>query len=255
MQHYNILLLAAICLSFTLYSCNGPSEAEQIVQKAIHKHGGDQYTHATISFKFRDRHYRATLNQGEFVYESIFQDTTGNNVHDTLSNEGYTRIVNGQQQALSEKDSIAYANSLNSVIYFALLPYFLKDPAANKELLGTDTVKGAPYYEIKVTFEKEKGGEDFQDEFIYWIHQDNFTMDYLAYRYYTGKGGTRFREAYNTRNVNGIRFADYINYESTVEDFELQDYDSLFEAGQVKEFSRINLENIEVENIPTGNEI
>lgn len=250
MKYQNIFLLIITCLSTILHACQGPSEAEEIVKKAINEHGGDQYTHAVISFKFRDRHYRATLNQGKFLYESTFQDSTGNHVHDQLSNDGYTRVVNDQKQDLSERDSTAYASSLNSVIYFALLPYFLNDAAANKELLGTDTVKGSPYYEIKVTFEKEKGGEDFQDEFVYWIHQNDFTMDYLAYRYHTEGGGTRFREAYNTRGVNGIRFADYINYESTVEDFALQDYDSLFETGQVKEFSRINLENIEVENIP-----
>ncbi len=246
---YYPLILLSVWLLLMVSSCQGPSEAEQIVKKSVNAHGGDQYAHAAIGFKFRDRQYQAMLNQGRFLYESTFQDSTGNNVHDSLSNKGYTRIVNGQQQSLSEKDSIAFANSLNSVIYFALLPYFLNDPAANKELLGTDTIKGLPYYEIKVTFAEKKGGKDFQDEYVYWIQHDTFTMDYFAYSYHTEGGGTRFREAYNTRGVDGIRFADYINYEATVKEFALQDYDSLFEAGQVKEFSSIKLEQVTVENI------
>lgn len=230
-------------------ACQGPSEAEKIIDKAITEHGGEQYQHAVISFKFRDRYYRATIDQGRFVYESVFEDSLGHDIHDTLSNKGFARTLEGKKQELSTKDSAAYANSLNSVIYFALLPHFLDDPAAHKELVGADTIQGEPYYEISVTFEEDQGGKDFQDEFMYWIHQEHYTMDYLAYSYHTEGGGTRFREAFNTRGVNGIRFADYINYESTVADFDLQDYDSLFEAGQVKEFSRIILEDVTVENI------
>ena len=201
---------------------------------------------ALISFDFRKKHYQAQLDQGQFVYESTGEDSTGARVHDVLTNNRFTRTVNGQPVELTEEDRQRYGNSLNSVVYFVLLPYPLNDPAVNKEYVGETTLAGEPYHKIRVIFGQEGGGTDFDDEYIYWIHRDRHTMDYLAYSFEVNGGGTRFREAYNVRTVGGIRFADYVNYESTTSDFALEDYDQLFEAGKVKELSRIETENIEV---------
>lgn len=244
----SIILALAFCIYF-LSACHTQSDAEEIITKAINAHGGEQYKHVKIAFDFRRKHYNVMLNQGQFIYERVFNDSIGT-VHDQLSNNGLIRKVNNEEVNLSDEDESKYANSLNSVVYFALIPSSLNDPAVNKELIGQDTVKGEPYYEIRVTFDQQGGGKDYEDEFVYWIHQQKYTMDYLAYKFHTDGGGTRFREAYNTRGVNGIRFADYINYESTIKDFELEDYNELFEEGKVKEISRIQLENVEVENIP-----
>lgn len=231
-------------------SCEVNREGEEIIDRAITAHGGSQYQHAKISFDFRKKHYEVIMDHGHFTYESILTDSTGK-VHDMLNNEEFVRKINNKEVELNEEDQNKYANSLNSVVYFALLPNFLSDPAAKKKLIGEANVKGKPYYKVKVTFKKEGGGEDFDDVFVYWIHQEDYTMDYLAYEFHVDGGGTRFREAYNVRGVNGIRFADYINYESTVKDFDLEDYDQLYEEGKVKKLSRIILKNVEVENIPS----
>lgn len=232
-----------------LTSCEVNREAEEIIDRAITAHGGEQYNRARISFDFRERHYEIILDQGRFMYESVWTDSAGNAYHDILDNEGFVRKVNDEEVELSEEDQQKYTNSLNSVVYFALLPKFLNDPAVNKKLIGEAKVKGKPYYKIKVTFDKKGGGSDHEDVFVYWIHQEAYTMDYLAYEFHVNEGGTRFREAYNVRGVNGIRFADYINYESTVEDFKLKDYDQLYEEDKVKELSRIELRNIKVEDL------
>lgn len=221
------------------------NEAQRIIDQAIDVHGGDQLENTHISFDFRKRHFEVDMHQGQYQYESFFEDSLGS-VHDVLNNQRFTREVNGEKISLSAEDSIAYKNSLNSVIYFALLPYFLNDPAVNKKLLGETMIKGEPYDEIQVTFEQEGGGSDHEDVYIYWIHQEDKTMDYLAYSFHVNEGGTRFREAYNIREIEGIRFADYINYESTAEAFALEDYETLFEEGKVEELSRIELENVEV---------
>jgi len=163
-----------------------------------------------------------------------------------LNNKGLFREINGQKVSLSPKDSSAYSNSVNSVLYFALLPYFLNDPAVNATYLGEADIKGEPYHEIMVTFSKEGGGKDHEDEFVYWIHQERHTMDYLAYNYLTDGGGARFREAYNTRTVEGIRFADYINYKPEGDSRDVATFDSLFEAGKLEELSRIDSENVQV---------
>ncbi len=237
------LFLLSLLLFF---ACQPKNEAQKIIDQAIAKHGGAQLSHAQLSFDFRERHYEVKLNQGQFQYESMFEDSLGNTLHDELDNEGFSRKVNGEEINLSEEDNSRFTNSLNSVVYFALLPYYLNDQAVNKKLLGQTMIKGEPYHEIEVTFNQEGGGADHEDVYIYWVHQQNKTMDYLAYSYHTDDVGTRFREAYNVREIGGIRFADYINYEGTLENFSLEDYETLFEEGKVKEFSRIELKNIEV---------
>lgn len=221
--------------------------ATRVIKQAIERHGGDRYDHSFIEFDFRDRHYTSRRNDGRFMYERIFTDEEGRPIRDVLSNDGFHREINGEQVAISAKDSSAYSNSVNSVLYFVQLPYFLMDPAVYRTYLGETTIKGEPYHEVKVTFSKEGGGKDFEDEFVYWIHQDNHTLDYLAYNYLTDGGGARFREAYNVRTVEGIRFADYINYKPAEDAREVAIFDSLFEAGKMKEVSRIDSKNIQVQ--------
>ena len=233
---------------FGLLSCQQSDtqrQAQRIIDRAIEAHGGEALQQVHISFDFRKYHYEVQLDQGKFIYERTGEDSVGF-VHDVLTNQHFTRSVDNQPRNLSEKEQDTYRNSLNSVVYFVLLPYPLNDPAANKEYLGETMLQGEPYHKIKVTFDQEGGGDDFNDEFIYWIHRKRYTMDYLAYEFHVNDGGTRFREAYNVRKIQGIRFADYINYEST-QKVPLEEYDRLFEEGKVKELSRIETKNVEVQ--------
>jgi len=240
MRYYSLLSLLGL---FTLAACNTQPDAQQIIDRSIATHGGEQLQQSHFSFDFRKKHIEVHFENGSFRYESFLDDSIGQ-VHDVLTNEGFSREVNEQLLDLSDEDNTKYMNTLNSIVYFALLPYYLNDPAVNKQLLGTTTIKGKPYFEIKITFDQEGGGTDYEDEFVYWIHQDDYTMDYLAYSFHVNDGGTRFREAYNVREIGGIRFADYVNYESTIEDFALDDYEQLFQEGKVEELSRIELENV-----------
>ena len=224
-------------------------KAQEIIDSAITKQGGQLVAQSRIAFDFRDRHYVSSRSGGNFTYERIFTDTLNHKVHDQLSNDNFQRKINETVVALSAKDSAAYSNSVNSVIYFAFLPYFLNDAAVQKDYLGEVSIKGEPYHKVKVTFRKEGGGKDFEDQFVYWFHKDKMSMDYLAYNYQVDGGGARFREAYNVRIVNGIRFADYINYKPINKSMEVETFDELFEKGKMKEVSRIDLENISVERL------
>ncbi len=224
--------------------------AQTIIDQCIAKHGGEAYSQMKLSFSFRDRTYKGSRRDGRFSYERLLVQEDGTTLLDMLDNDRLIRKQNGTQIELSSKDSSAYANSVNSVFYFALLPYFLNDPAAIKTYLGTSSIKQQPYHKIQITFRQEGGGKDFEDQFVYWIHRDNYTMDYLAYNYLTDGGGARFREAYNIRTIEGIRFADYINYKPEPDTREVAKFDALFEQGLMKELSRIDTENIEVELLP-----
>lgn len=220
--------------------------AQKLVDAVIKKHGLQKLDKSVVEFDFRDRHYRATRDGGRFVYERIFEDSLGT-YHDSLSNDNFVRRLNGELVELTDKKKNAYSNSVNSVIYFALLPYFLNDPAANKTHLGEVEIKGEPYEKIKVSFNQEGGGKDHEDVFIYWFHRNQRTMDYLAYNYQTDGGGARFRVAYNVREIEGVRFADYINLKPKEKTMAVETFDQLYESGGLEELSRIETENIRVE--------
>ena len=146
-----------------------------------------------------------------------------------------------------------YHRSINAVHYFSILPYGLNDKAVNKTYLGDVDIKGKPYYKIEVTFDKEGGGEDYDDVFVYWINKDTHEADYLAYSYNEGPKdiGMRFREAYNRREVNGLSFTDYNNYKPTDSLATVYDLDSLFVANKLQLLSKIKLKHITVNLLPT----
>ena len=225
-----------------------PSEikAQKIIDKAIEAHGGEKYDDLKIEFDFRNRHYKAERKDDFFKYERIFKDTADQKFHDILTNDGFTRTINEELADVTEKKQSAYSNSINSVIYFALLPYFLNDPAVMKNYAGEEKIKDLYYHKVKVTFKQEGGGKDFEDVFMYWINKETFTMDYLAYNYLTDGGGARFRKAYNTRSINGLRFADYENYKPNEKTRDIDKFGQLFQNEELKLLSKIESKNIKV---------
>lgn len=243
------LILIALLVSVISLSCDTSvkkSEGEKIIEKSIEASGGRNYENAEIEFTFRNMKYRSKRNGDIFRLERVVEDSTGNTTHDVLSNEGLTRYKNHKVATVPDTMVTRISDGVNSVHYFVQVPYVLNSPAANKELLGEDEVEGETYYEVKVTFREEGGGTDFEDEFLYWIHKENFTVDYLAYRFFTNDGGIRFRKALNPRVVEGIRFIDYQNYKTDELSTPLRDLDSLYEAGKLEFFSDIQTENISV---------
>ena len=228
------------------------SQAQQIIQAAIEKHGGSHYEKNLTTFRFRGRNYEAARRGGKFEYKRIFNDSLGRYVEDVLNNDGFYRKIEGAKTDLKPEKSKAYANSVNSVIYFAHLPYFLEDPAVKSDYLGAETIKDQPYHKVKITFKQEGGGKDFEDEFVYWFHQDSMTLDYLAYNYLTDGGGARFRSAYNIRKVEGIRFADFINFKPQTKRRDVEAFGKLYEKGELVELSKIETENIQSYSVKIG---
>jgi len=241
-------LFGLLLLGIAVVSCKTETSlsAQDIVDKTIETSGGEKYLNAEIDFDFRDKHYRSVRNDGMFQYEREFQDSIGT-IKDVLNNEGFERYVNDQVADIPDSMAVKYTSSVNSVHYFALLPYGLNDAAVNKSSLDEVSLKDKLYYKIKVTFNQEGGGEDFEDVFIYWIDKETFKANYIAYSYIEDDGiGIRFREAYNERIVNGLRFVDYNNYKSEDSSVTLLDLDKAFESGNLKLLSKIELENISV---------
>lgn len=237
-------LLAA--LSLLAMSCSSKKDPQGIIDRSIEAHGGNRIAQSHIQFDFRNRHYSFYKTNGLFKYTREFTDTLGK-VSDVLTNSGLVRFINGDTAKISIEKKAAYSNSVNSVIYFALLPYGLNDPAVRKTYFGETSIKNQSYYRIKITFDQSGGGDDHEDVFLYWINKDHFTVDYFAYSYHTDGGGIRFREAINRRTVMGVLFQDYINYKPKSELIPLDDLETLFLANKLERLSEINLENIVVQ--------
>lgn len=241
-----------IALLFVAAACQQQPTAEEIIDRSIEAYGGQKVYNSIIEFDFRKRHYVAKYHNNRFELKRIFTDTLGNHYVDVLTNEGFTRTVNDSLAQLDDEWRGKYASSVNSVIYFFRIPFVLKDPAVIAELLGTTQMDGKEYYEVKVTFKQEGGGEDYSDTFIYWIDTQSYFIDYFAYEYHTNGGGKRFRKAINPRVVNGLRIVDYINYKPKDLQVDIADYDQYFFEGGLEELSRIINTNVTVEYLQAG---
>jgi hypothetical protein len=208
--------------------------------------GGDMLQNAEVSFRFRVRDYVYRMEGGDYEYTRRYEDTSGTITVDVLTNEGLTRTVNGDTVNLDSTWSNRYSNSVNSVIYFAFLPFRLNDPAVIKTYNGIVAIKDKNYHEILVRFKEEGGGADHDDNFLYWFDVDTYALDYLAYDYLTNGGGVRFRQAINRRTINGLTVQDYINYKPESDTIVLADMREAFESDELVELSRILIENVRV---------
>lgn len=252
-----LLIIVLIGLS----SCSSPSDesgseattsrADSIVQAAIAAHGGDVLDRAIVTFDFRGIDFRVERDGGTYRYERTYTDSLGRSVREVLTNDSLYRAVDGERVDLTADERNAVRVDVNSVPYFALLPYNLQDAAVQPEYSGTDTMDGTAYHRIRVTFQQEGGGPDWEDVFMYWFAQDDLSMDYLAYAYGFAPDeeyGTRFREAYDIRTIEGVRFADYMNYTTPGDSLrDLTRYPDYLAGDSLELVSRVDTDSVQVQ--------
>lgn len=243
----NKIIFLLLLILFTSCKTDSKKElsAQEIIDKSIEVSGGKLHNKKLVSFLFRDRKYIGENNNGKKILKRItFTDSL--RITDVKRHNSFERYFN--DSLIYTPDSIAnrYSNSVNSVHYFARLPYGLNDAAVKKELIGETIIENRTYYKVKVTFAQENGGKDFEDIYIYWFNKETFKPDYLAYKFYTDGGGIRFREAYNERYVEGIRFVDYNNLKPINREVSIYKTDSLFGLKELELLSKIELDSIEV---------
>jgi len=229
------------------YSCSQVTDPQQIVDRAIEASGTARLKNSEASFTFRNIQYEYFFSNGIYKFTRIQSDTLGNEVKDILTNDGLIRYINGDTTTITDERKGAYSRSINSVMYFAFLPLWLNDDAVIKEYRGNKQIKDRNYHEVKVTFRQEGGGDHYEDIFLYWFDMEDFSMDYMAYKYYTDGGGIRFREAFNTREIERIAIQDYRNLkpeDST--NIELNDLIEAFENDELELLSIIELKEVTI---------
>lgn len=243
MKVYLILLFALV-----ITSCGErepkPISSQTIVDKAIEVSGGDRYTSSTISFVFRDHKYVLENKENQRILKRITA-TDSSTIVDVKKPNDHQRFINDRLVSVPDSMASKYANSINSVHYFAYLPYGLNDRAVKKRLLGEVKINDITYYKMEVTFEQKGGGVDFEDTYVYWFNKETFKIDYLAYEFHVDGGGMRLREAFNERYINGIRFVDYHNYKPK-EEVSIYQIDDLLKTDKLEFLSKIELKDITV---------
>ncbi|MGI9551572.1 MAG: DUF6503 family protein [Aurantibacter sp.] len=244
-MHRIIVFLGIVILISCKVEKRSEPTAQSIIDSSIAVSGGALYGSTIRSFAFRDKNYVSENGNGKKTLKRILKNDTVT-ILDVRTNQKFERYVNDSLVQLHDTTANKYANSVNSVHYFASLPFGLNDPAVHKELLGNATVKGKEYHKIKVTFDQNGGGDDFDDIYVYWFNKKTWKPDYLAYEFHVDGGGMRFREAFNERYVNGIRFVDYHNYKTADLATSILKIDSLFEKGSLELLSEIELKDIQV---------
>ncbi|MFB6257806.1 MAG: DUF6503 family protein [Flavobacteriales bacterium] len=238
--------LLAPLLLLLLTDCSSPQEkAQRIVKQAMEEHGVKVLKKDSVRFTFRDHRYTHFRNDGNFYYAKTPLEK-GKGRRDLLTNKGFSRYKDGQLVELSKPDSVASAQSLNSVIYFAFLPYRLNDKAVIKEYAGTEKIKGIPYHRVRVSFKKRGGGADHEDLFLYWFRKKDARMDFFAYRYFRDEGGVRFRAAFDARKVEGLLIQSYKNYKGS-KGTALKKLDERWARGELEKVSEIRTENVTVQ--------
>jgi len=229
---------------------DSPPSAQAVIDSAIAAHGGDVLDHAVVRFDFRGDDYVVRQDGGAFRFQRTTTDSLGRTVREVMSNDSLYRTVDGTAVSLSDDERQSLRTTVNSVTYFALLPHPLGDPAVQATYDGRDTVRSTPYHRVRVIFRQEGGGQDWEDVFYYWFHTDTYAMDYLSYAFGLAEDeelGTRFREAYNVRRVNSVRFADYHNYtDTTLTPEEMPSYPDRLEDGTLELVSEIQLDSLQV---------
>ena len=219
---------------------------EEIINKSIEVSGFNT-NEIDITFDFRAYHYEFFRKDYNFTYaRTTIKDDK--KIRDELSStKGLKRFIDSVPESLTDSLAVVYSNSLNSVMYFFQLPKPLLDGAVHSELLGEIKIQEATYWTIKVSFSEEGGGEDYQDEYRYWINQDTYEIDYLAYNYNTEGGGIRFRKAINKKRVKGILFQDYQNFSPSNKFEPLDSLPQIYEDGLLSQISLIENKNIIVQ--------
>ena len=247
------LLILIVAIAWGSNSCTSPGDmkstdqAQVIVDSAIAAVGGDLLLNAEISFRFRVRDYIYKNQGGEYEYTRIYIDTNATKTVDKLTNKGLRRWIDNAEVELDSSWRQRYTNSVNSVIYYAFLPYRLNDQAVIKTYRGLVDIKDKTYHEILVQFEQEGGGVDFEDNYLYWFDTADYSMDYFAYDYISDGGGVRFREAYNRREIEGVTIQDYVNYKPPADSVGLYEMLDAFKQNDLVELSKIELEGVKVD--------
>lgn len=236
-----------LCLILLLTACSPTPSALSVIARAIDVHGGAHVKRMKLQFMFRGQAFQAFHDGSDFRYERT-RMVDSIPVIDAIDNNGTYRWMNGVWSPVEDSLRNAVHGSINSVMYFALLPFKLADPAVRADHLGVVEMNGRDHHKIRVRFAKEGGGVDHDDVYVYWFDVETGRLAYLAYEYHVNGGGFRFREVTRYHEDQQVILMDYSNAKPTVPVSDVVDMDALWKAGKLTVVSQVNLERIQIQS-------
>lgn len=242
------ILAATGLLAAVLAGCGDDvvDTPEEVVRASIERYGGDAFDPVSIRWTFRGVPFELTRDGGRFHYQRTVADSLGRPTVEVMENEGTWIEVGGQRREVDDGTRTRIERDVNSVVYLGFLPFRLDDPAVHLADLGETQIAGEPYRKVEVTFAQEGGGTDWEDRFVYWFHEGDWTLDYFAYWEAVDPPVTRFRRAVNRREVGGLVVQDYENYSSDPQVDDIAEYDRLFEEGNLDLVSTVEFDDVQV---------
>jgi len=134
MKHLPFVLLILIVVSCKndVKTTSEKLTAQAIIDKSIENSCQGKCDDAVIEFTFRGTQYRSSRNGGFYKLERIKMDSL-NEIHDVVSNKGLMRFVNKEMVAIPDSLTKGISDGVNSVHYFAQLPYGLNAVAVHKK--------------------------------------------------------------------------------------------------------------------------
>ena len=127
-----MLRFTVIIFIFIAIGCrnrnSGTIDVQDIIDKSIEVSGGNLYSSCNISFTLRDVRYELENNTGRKILKRIINNDS-TTILDILKQNGFERTINGNPVIVADSMAVKYSNSINSVHYFAYLPYGLNEAA------------------------------------------------------------------------------------------------------------------------------
>lgn len=201
-------LFIALSISAFIFAC---SKSDTIIEEAIRVSGYKDHTAFKAEFDVEDTHYIVTQYKESFSYERIFKDSILT-IHDILNNKGFMRMADTLTEILPESEARRLSSSLDSTVFFVLIPECLGDPAFVKSYIGQGTFQSNPFdlFEIKSIVESEKKRAIHCRLWIGADHRIRFIQNFSG----NSDVANNLTEVSAYQNVMGIQIPEFITYQT-----------------------------------------
>jgi len=200
-------LFIALSISALIFAC---SKSDTIIEEAIRVSGYKDHGTFKAEFDIEDTHYIVTQSKESFSYERIFKDSILT-IHDILNNKGFMRMADTLTEILPESEARLLSSSLDSTVFFALIPKCLVDAAFIKNYLGQDSFQSQLFdlFEIKSSVESAKQSSIYCRLWIDADHRIRFIQNFTC----NSDPSNNLTEISAYQNVMGIQIPEFITYQ------------------------------------------
>lgn len=241
-----LTLLILLLLGFTACEKETPLTAKDILATSINKSGGEQFLYSQIKFHAADLDYYME-RKGHIANFTVERKSDSITYKATYEN-GYTNYyINDSIQQETPLTRRFINSNLEGFLYFVSFPHVLKQNAVILNRNADIEINKKSHYVLHVSFTKVEGEPD--NEFYLYIDKETYLINYTAEKYANTGNLPMFKRYYNSRMIEGIRFADYYSFRSNEEGAALENLVEQFKSYNLKDLRNIEFTDIEVTHL------